>query len=401
MYSRKPFKLVIGVSVLMLSACSMAANYTEGEKEMVANMTPSKYQPATRELRNSIETQDILAQAAFWSKEYQLNPADLEAIVKLAASVRKMGNAAKAVEITQTSRAMYPTDPYLIAEYAAALIAIDRGSEALKPLDQALRGAPNYARLWSLKGAALDQVSKFDQARQHYGRALQITPNDPNIMANMGLSFALAGDPVTAERWLRQAANQADASDSIRQNLDLILQLQGKPAQMVGRPRPAQPQAQRQYSAPRSTTPMSQTRLPAPSQPSYGSSQYQAPASAPIGHRSNKVYAGNQPGAPRNAAELARSIAAQNNQKRVVVPHQTAPQAGQGNILDQISRSVAQKRVPAGPHQNQMRRAPQPVQGQHQAAPMQQGQYPSYAPQQNTYPQAMGNPTRRGAARRR
>lgn len=195
---------------------------------MISNMETSKYQPASRQVRDNITTQDNFAQAAFWSREYQLNPADLEASIKLASSVRKMGNASKAVEITQTTRALHPNDPYLAAEYAAALIATERGDEAIGALDSALRAAPGYARLWSLKGAALDQMENYDLARRHYARALQITPQDPNIMTNMGLSYALAGDPRQAEAWLRKAVAQPTANANTRQTLDMILQLQGK-----------------------------------------------------------------------------------------------------------------------------------------------------------------------------
>lgn len=230
---RKNFTLLslLGVSMIALSGCSIAQGYNASEQEIVTNLTPSKYQPAAREMRDNIKTQDNFAQAAFWSREYQLNPADLEAAIKLSSSVRRMGNAPKAVEIAQTTRALHPNDPYLAAEHAAALIASDRGSEAMEPLDSALRTAPGYARLWSLKGAALDQMENYDLARRHYARALQITPNDPNIMTNMGLSFALAGDPVQAEAWLRQAASQPGAGENTRQTLDMILQLQGKEPQ--------------------------------------------------------------------------------------------------------------------------------------------------------------------------
>jgi len=408
MYSRIIPKLAIGLSISMLSACSIAKNYTEAEKDTIANLTPSKYQPATRELRSSIETQDLLAQAAFWSREHQLNPADLEATVKLASAVRKMGNPGKAVEITQTARAMYPMDPYLIAEYAAALIAVDRGSDAIKPIGQALRGAPGYARLWSLKGAALDQVGNYDQARQHYGRALQITPNDPNIMANMGLSFALAGDPNTAERWLRQASSHPEASDSIRQNLDLILQLQGKPNQLASNSAPRSPATQQQYggprqlyAAPRPTMPLSQQRLQHPTKQAYAQPQRpQVPGD--FGHRSSRTVIGNQAGAPRNAAEMARAVASQSNDKRVVVPHQAPIAPRSGNILDQIGRSVQQKRAGGAPAYPQ-------AQGQARSyAPMPQSQQRSMQrPMQNgtAYPQPAqpqsATPSRRGAARRR
>lgn len=394
-------------------------------------MTPSKYQPATRQMRTSIETQDLLAQAAFWSREYQLNPADLEAAVKLASAVRKMGNASKAAEITQTTRAMYPDDPYLIAEHSAALIALERGKEAMKPLDKALHAAPGYARLWSLKGAALDQVGNYDMARKHYNRALQITPNDPNIMANMGLSFALAGDPRTAEQWLRRAAGHQDAGDGIRQNLDLVLQLQGKPAQYAHMQktaptaRPQQTQQSVQPAARGTYTPSPRSVAPQTTR------QYNSPMAQPshFGHRSSMAVIGNQPGAPQSAADMARAAASGSSQNRVVVPHKPTIQPSH-NILDRIGQSVNQKQagvqrtqsppvysaqsVPSQPHLSrpQIRRSgspyptqqqPYPAQGQApqgqapqglQQGPVQQG-YPGYTPYE-TVPQS-----RRGAARRR
>lgn len=213
---------------LLLTGCAAAPQFSPAEQEMSETMGKDSFQPATRALRDSIETQELLAQAAFWMREYELNPADLEAAIKLAAAVRKVGNPKRAVEITQTTRALYPRDPYLTAEYAAALIASERAGDAIDPLDEALAYAPAYGRLWSLKGAALDQLEQYDLARKHYAQALKITPNDPSVMANLGLSHALSGDPQTAERWLRRAASIPGASKSVHQNLSLVLQIQGK-----------------------------------------------------------------------------------------------------------------------------------------------------------------------------
>jgi len=213
---------------LMLSGCAGAPPLTAAEEETKANLDVSNYYPATREMRNNIETQPLFSQAAFWGREYELNPSDLESAIKLSAAVRKLGNSQRAIEIAQTTRALYPRDPYLAAEFAAALIASERALDAMRPLDEALSIAPNYARLWSLKGAALDQNEQYDLARKHYDRALRITPNDPNILANLGLSYALSGDPVTAETWLRRASALPGAGAGVHQNLALVLQLQGK-----------------------------------------------------------------------------------------------------------------------------------------------------------------------------
>ena len=219
--------LFIGAA-LLTTACSIAPPITEQETQIQTDLAVDNFLPATRQMRDAIETQELFAQAAFWSNEYNLNPGDLEAALKLSAAVRKLGNPGRAVEITQTTRALYPRDPYLLAEYGAALIASERALDAIPILNEGLQVAPNYGRLWSLKGAALDQQERYAEARQHYDRALRITPNDPNVMANLGLSHALAGDPATAERWLRRASTLPNASDSVRRNLILVLQLQGK-----------------------------------------------------------------------------------------------------------------------------------------------------------------------------
>ncbi|WP_017931940.1 tetratricopeptide repeat protein [Robiginitomaculum antarcticum] len=211
----------------LLSACS-STQYTPAETEIAQSLTPAAYQQRTQEQREAIETQDLFAQAAFWSREYDLNPADLEAAVKLSSTLRRLGNPAQALEIAQTARAMYPRDVGLMAEYGANLIAMERGKEAIAPLSTALRSAPQNARIWSLLGAAHDQMGQYDRAREHYGRALALSPNDPSTMANLGLSFALQGDARTAEMWLRRAAAHPQASSGVRQNLALVLGLQGK-----------------------------------------------------------------------------------------------------------------------------------------------------------------------------
>jgi len=224
----KPYKCaLLSTSVLVLTGCA-ASKYTPAEQEMVDTMGVSQYQPRTQLERDAVETQDLFAQAAFWSREYDLNPGDLEAAMKLSSTLRKMGNPSQALEIAKTARALYPRDTNLLAEYAAGLVALEQGKQAISPLSRAVRQDPNNARLWSLMGASHDQIGQFNKARDYYGRALALTPNDSNILANVGLSYALEGDARTAEIWLRRAAQNPNASAHVRQNLALVLGLQGK-----------------------------------------------------------------------------------------------------------------------------------------------------------------------------
>ena len=298
----------------LLPACA-ATQMTPAEQELAETMAAESFQPATRELRASIETQPLLAQATFWSREYQLNPADLEATIKLAAAVRKMGNPGRAAEITQTTRALYPKDPYLAAEYAAALVTAENGKAALPVLDEAIGHSPGYARLWSLRGAALDQAGQYQQARQSYGRALQITPHDPNVLANMGLSFALEGDSQTAEKWLVRAAAIPGASDTVTRNLELVQRMNGTAATPPVR------------SAERVAT---SAPAPVPSQPAMRAPA--APTAQGLAPRGNfQVF---DPSQARSAAEAARAVATQ----RAASP---ALKATDPNALDRLARNAS------------------------------------------------------------
>lgn len=223
--------LMGGAGLIALSGCSLASlpgGYSPIEQQTVQELNTSNYTPRSADERAAILTQDLFAQAAFWSREYDLNPADLEAAINLASTLRRLGNPRKSIEVAQTTRALYPRDVDLMAELAAAHLADNNPKEALPIIDTALAQRPNTARLWSLKGAALDQFEQFAEARQQYSRGLSIAPNDPGIIANVGLSYALEGDPKTAEIWLRRAANMPGASEAVRQNLSLVLGLQNK-----------------------------------------------------------------------------------------------------------------------------------------------------------------------------
>lgn len=401
--------LAATVSAAALSACAVAPPMTEQEQAVAQAVDVNQYLPASREMRDNIETQELFAQAAFWSHEYDLNPSDLESAIKLAAAVRKLGNASRAVEITQTSRAIHPRDPYLLAENAAALIADQRALDAVPVLDQGLRIAPQYARLWSLKGAALDQMEDYGPARQHYQRALSITPHDPNILANMGLSFALAGDPATAETWLRRAVALPGAGAGVRQNLALVLQLQGKTEAGEAMARSARlSQPPRQMPAP--PVPVNTPRLPAqatPQQPGMALSGAVG-ASGPAARMSVQTRSGQ---AYTSAADAARQVAMdrQRQQRGMAAAPQPLPSAQEMNgeqrdVLAQIARGVGPRRAAPAPAPHvvgpPLQQTPAPQPGYAPQGYVPQG-YPAqgYTPPAASAPQA---PQRsRGAARRR
>jgi Flp pilus assembly protein TadD len=80
----------------------------------------------------------------------------------------------------------------------------------------------------SVQGAVEDKLGNYEQAQQYYSEALKIAPGEPSVLTNLGLSYALSRQLPDAERALRQAAASPRADARTRENLALVLALEGK-----------------------------------------------------------------------------------------------------------------------------------------------------------------------------
>ena len=78
---------LLSICTMLVAGCAIAPGYTDSEQDIKESLANSKFQPASREMRDNIETQELFAQAAFWSHEYELNPGDLETAIKLSLSL--------------------------------------------------------------------------------------------------------------------------------------------------------------------------------------------------------------------------------------------------------------------------------------------------------------------------
>ena len=121
-----------------------------------------------------------------------------------------------------------PKDRQVLAAYGKALAAAGE----LEPALDAVRRAqtPEYPdwRLLSAEAAILDQLGQGEEARKIYMRALDLEPNEPSVLSNLGMSHLLDGDLATAEKYMRQATEVRGADSRVRQNLALVVGLQGR-----------------------------------------------------------------------------------------------------------------------------------------------------------------------------
>lgn len=159
---------------------------------------------------------------------YKKSPKDKVVMIRFASALRAHGQSEQAVAVLERGVSGNPRDLDIKLAYAKALAAAGRFDQALTVLDGAIDpAAPDWNALL-VKGAVLDQMGRNGEARKFYEQALTIAPGEASLHANLGLSFAMTNDLVTAERYLRQAVNLRGATSQIRQNLALVVGLQGR-----------------------------------------------------------------------------------------------------------------------------------------------------------------------------
>ena len=121
-----------------------------------------------------------------------------------------------------------PRNTVLLGAYGKALADVGNLEQALEVLNRAHSPDQPDWRILSAQGAVLDQLARHKEAQGYYASALKIKPDDPSVLSNLGLSYALAKDLKQAEATLRRAATLSGADPRVRQNLALVVGLQGR-----------------------------------------------------------------------------------------------------------------------------------------------------------------------------
>jgi Flp pilus assembly protein TadD len=200
--------LLAGVAALALSACA-----------------------SNRTMQDPVTTGAISGDASTLGQlaaRYKSHPRDKVAIIYYAAALRAAGQAEQAVSVIENGLAVHRNDLDLRIAYAKALTAAGRFSQALTVADDAIDPASPDWNALLVKGAVLDQNGRNQEARALYTQALLIAPNEPSLEANLGLSYAMTNELDKAELHLRKAVSMRGAKGQVRQNLALVIGLQGR-----------------------------------------------------------------------------------------------------------------------------------------------------------------------------
>jgi len=165
------------------------------------------------------------------SARYQANPGDPEAAMAYAKALRATEQRAQAVAVLQQASMRNTNNMKLLGAYGRALADAGEYAEALDALERAHTPDNPDWRILNAQGAVLDQMGRHDEAQRHYSAALKIVPNEPSVLSNLGLSYLLQKNLKRAEFTLRRAVGQANASPKVRQNLALVVGLEGRYAE--------------------------------------------------------------------------------------------------------------------------------------------------------------------------
>jgi Flp pilus assembly protein TadD len=218
MRHRTARRFIVSTALAAILALSLAGCQTTGDDVTGSLGTP--HEPKTdADWRHAIDV---------WGSRYHANPGDADAAIAYARALSATGGRAQAVAVLEQASIRNPQNRLVLGAYGRALANAGQYEQALSVLTRAHTPDNPDWRILNAQGAVLDQMGRHAEAQRHYSAALKIVPNEPDVLSNLGLSYALEKDLKRAEQTLRRAAAQPTANPKVRQNLALMVGLEGR-----------------------------------------------------------------------------------------------------------------------------------------------------------------------------
>ncbi len=213
------FASIPASAILALALCGCQ---TDGTSDVTGSLGDKTGTSRTADPRRDLDA---------YRDRYRANPTDPDAALQYGKALRATGQRSQALAILEQVSIAHPANKAVLAGYGRALADNGNFQQAFDVLSRAHTPEDPDWRILSAQGAVLDQLGRFDEARQYYSSALKIVPEAPSVLSNLGLSYVLSKDLPKAEETLRRALGRPDADPRVRQNLALVVGLQGRVAE--------------------------------------------------------------------------------------------------------------------------------------------------------------------------
>jgi Flp pilus assembly protein TadD len=220
--SVRPFVTIAAAAVLAgaLAGCAGARlPQTTGALAAAAPASEAATPTSEDEWRRAAEA---------WGERYQANANDPQVAIHYAQALRGSGQRAQAVAVLEQASLRNTKSMELLGAYGRALADVGNYQQALDVLGRAHAPDRPDWRILSAQGAVLDQMGRHEDAQRYYETALKIVPDEPSVLSNLGLSYALSKELPRAEATLKRAAAGGRVDPRVRQNLALVVGLQGR-----------------------------------------------------------------------------------------------------------------------------------------------------------------------------
>jgi Flp pilus assembly protein TadD len=211
-------RLLASVAVAAVLGLSVAGCKTMGD-DTTGSIGGTNTPRSDAEWRQSLDV---------WGKRYREDTGNAEAALNYSRALRATEQRSQAVAVLEQASIRNPNNMALLGAYGRALAEVGDLNQALDVLGRAHTPDNPDWRILNAQGAVLDQLGRHAEAQRHYSNALKIVPNEASVMSNLGLSYALTKDLKRAEAMLRGAYAQPNADPKVRQNLALVVGLQGR-----------------------------------------------------------------------------------------------------------------------------------------------------------------------------
>lgn len=219
-FKRKARVLAALSASLMLSACAQMGD--EAREDLASARLAPGMVPA------SAPKTDLEKATAYWGEEFSKKPRDLDAALNYAANLKASGQKSQAMAVLQQASVFHNSERRLASEYGRLALDLDQLNAAKQLLEAADDPANPDWRVISGRGTVLAKQGKYKDAIPFYERALAVAPSQASTMNNLALAYTMSGEAEKAEDLLRRASEAQGNSPKVRQNLALVLGLQGK-----------------------------------------------------------------------------------------------------------------------------------------------------------------------------
>src|SRR5271154_363001 len=161
---------------------------------------------------------DLRAYADDCGKRYDRDPGAKVASINYARALRALTRYSEAVAVMQAAAVKAPRDYEVLGAYGKALADAGQFEQAKEVLGRSYAPERPDWSIMSVQGSVADRLDDHVAAQQFYRDALKIAPGEPSVLSNLGLSYALTKQLELAEDALRQGAASPRADARVRQN---------------------------------------------------------------------------------------------------------------------------------------------------------------------------------------